>query len=264
LTHDEWANSDSPQALYQFVGGDMSRRQARLLMVALCRLVAAEPADPRVRLVLETAERCADDPALEASADAIWKTFITTPSQGHCFPKVGPEADMAKAVVGAWELVTEVREPSAIRDYERYASPRAALAQAVLMSLREAPQDCFTGGDGDAVEYCIRGVEFALTHKQVELLGRAGPTGHRPLAEVLRCVLGNLVRPAVFEPVWRTEAAVGLARGMYESRDFGPMPVLADALEDAGCAAEGVLAHCRGDGPHARGCFVVDAVLGKA
>jgi hypothetical protein len=66
-----------------------------------------------------------------------------------------------------------------------------------------------------------------------------------------------------FDPSWRTEAVVGLARGMYESRDFAPMPVLADALEDAGCADAAILAHCRGDGPHVRGCWVVDLVLGK-
>ncbi len=41
------------------------------------------------------------------------------------------------------------------------------------------------------------------------------------------------------------------------------MPVLADALEDAGCADADILAHCRGHGPHVRGCWVVDLVLGK-
>ncbi len=51
---------------------------------------------------------------------------------------------------------------------------------------------------------------------------------------------------------------------MYESRGFDRMPILADALEDAGCDAPDVLAHCRGDGPHVRGCWVVDLVLGKA
>ncbi|MBN9517038.1 hypothetical protein J0H58_00740 [bacterium] len=66
-----------------------------------------------------------------------------------------------------------------------------------------------------------------------------------------------------FNPSWRTEAVVGLARGMYESRDFAPMPVLADALEDAGCDQPDILAHCRGDRPHVRGCWVVDLVLGK-
>ena len=51
---------------------------------------------------------------------------------------------------------------------------------------------------------------------------------------------------------------------MYESRDFAAMPVLADALEEAGCDHADVLAHCRGPGPHVRGCWVVDLVLGKA
>jgi hypothetical protein len=80
---------------------------------------------------------------------------------------------------------------------------------------------------------------------------------------VLRDIAGNPFVPVVFDVCWRTEAVVGLARGMYESRDFGPLPVLADALEDAGCADPSVLAHCRGGGPHVRGCWVVDLVLGK-
>jgi hypothetical protein len=56
---------------------------------------------------------------------------------------------------------------------------------------------------------------------------------------------------------------VAFARQMYESRDFSPMPILADALQDAGCDHPDVLAHCRGPGPHVRGCWVVDLVLGK-
>jgi hypothetical protein len=77
-------------------------------------------------------------------------------------------------------------------------------------------------------------------------------------------VFGNPFHPVALDPSWRTEAVVGLARGMYESRDFAPMPVLADALEDAGCADAAILAHCRGEGPHVRGCWVVDLVLGKS
>jgi hypothetical protein len=78
--------------------------------------------------------------------------------------------------------------------------------------------------------------------------------------------MSDVLRPAdkSFDPSWRTEVVVGLAAGMYESRDFAPMPVLADALEDAGCAAPDILAHCRGPGPHVRGCWVVDLVLGKS
>ncbi len=77
-------------------------------------------------------------------------------------------------------------------------------------------------------------------------------------------ILGAEFDPVPFVPTWRTEAAVGLAAGMYGSRDFTLMPVLADALEDAGCTQPDVLAHCRGPGPHVRGCWVVDLVLDKA
>jgi hypothetical protein len=64
-----------------------------------------------------------------------------------------------------------------------------------------------------------------------------------------------------FLPEWRTSTAVALARGMYESRDFEAMPILADALQDAGCGNEELLGHCRNPGQHARGCWVVDLVL---
>jgi hypothetical protein len=67
-----------------------------------------------------------------------------------------------------------------------------------------------------------------------------------------------------FSPDWRTSTAVALAARMYEARDFGVMPILADALQDAGCDRGDVLAHCRGDGPHVRGCWVVDLVLGRS
>ncbi|MBN9522046.1 hypothetical protein J0H58_26610 [bacterium] len=80
----------------------------------------------------------------------------------------------------------------------------------------------------------------------------------------MREVAGNPYKPIAFDPSWCTEAVVALARGMYESRNFAPMPVLADALDDAGCDHPDVLAHCRGAGPHVRGCWVVDLVLGKA
>lgn len=70
-------------------------------------------------------------------------------------------------------------------------------------------------------------------------------------------------RPVAFDPGWRTEAAVGLARRMYDERDFAPMSILADALEEAGCDNQRILDHCRQPGEHVRGCWVVDRVLGR-
>jgi hypothetical protein len=82
--------------------------------------------------------------------------------------------------------------------------------------------------------------------------------------KITRDIVGNPFRPVTFKPEWRTSTAVAIARGMYESRDFSAMPILADALQDAGCENEDVLNHCRDEAQvHVRGCWVVDLVLGK-
>jgi hypothetical protein len=81
---------------------------------------------------------------------------------------------------------------------------------------------------------------------------------------VLLCdILGNPFRPVEFSAAWRTDTAVALAKQMYDSRDFSAMPILADALQDAECDSDDILGHCRNPGPHVRGCWVVDRVLGK-
>jgi hypothetical protein len=80
---------------------------------------------------------------------------------------------------------------------------------------------------------------------------------------LVRDIFSNPFHSVAFRPAWRTDTAVALTRRMYELRDFGAMPILADALQDAGCEREEILNHCRGDGPHVRGCWVVDLVLGK-
>jgi hypothetical protein len=82
-------------------------------------------------------------------------------------------------------------------------------------------------------------------------------------AELARCVFGNPFRSVTFAPDWRTPDVMALARTIYEERAFDLMPVLGDALEDAGCTDPDILDHCRGDDYHTRGCWVVDLILGK-
>jgi hypothetical protein len=76
-------------------------------------------------------------------------------------------------------------------------------------------------------------------------------------------IFGNPFRPAAVDPRWRTSTVLALADGIYADRAFDRLPILADALEEAGCDSEAILAHCRDDGPHVRGCWVVDLLLGK-
>ncbi len=81
---------------------------------------------------------------------------------------------------------------------------------------------------------------------------------------LLRDIFGDPFRPRTFSLSWRTDTAVALARAMYESRDFSSMPILANALQDADCNDDAILNHCRDPKQvHVRGCWLVDAVLGK-
>jgi hypothetical protein len=88
---------------------------------------------------------------------------------------------------------------------------------------------------------------------------------HAVQADLARDIFGNPFRPPVaFAPEWRTDTVVAIARQMFDSGEFSAMPILADALQDAGWESELILAHCRDTAhPHVRGCWVVDLVLGK-
>jgi hypothetical protein len=104
----------------------------------------------------------------------------------------------------------------------------------------------------------------AAGHAEVASRGIRDSANRRPeQCELLRDIFGNPFRQVAFDPRWRTSDSVGVARGIYEDRAFERMPILADALMDAGCDDEQVLVHCRGAGPHVRGCWAVDLVLGK-
>jgi len=94
--------------------------------------------------------------------------------------------------------------------------------------------------------------------------GRTAAGGRH--VELLRDVFGNPFRPTPVDPAWlswRDGTVAKLARAFYAEGRFGDLPVLGDALEEAGCDDPALLAHCRGPGPHSRGCWVVDLLLGK-
>jgi hypothetical protein len=82
-------------------------------------------------------------------------------------------------------------------------------------------------------------------------------------AALLRDVVGNPFRCASVGSSFVTANVLSIARAIYADRAFDRLPILADALEDAGCDQADILEHCRGPGPHVRGCWVVDLVLGK-
>ena len=89
----------------------------------------------------------------------------------------------------------------------------------------------------------------------------------REQAALLRCLFGSPFRPPAPLPLavlaWNDGTVRRIAEGIYGERAFDRLPILADALLDAGCDDEGLLAHCRSEEPHVRGCWAVDLILGK-
>jgi hypothetical protein len=83
---------------------------------------------------------------------------------------------------------------------------------------------------------------------------------------LLRDIFGNPFKQPTLDPSWLSwndGTLPKLAQSIYDERAFGRLPILADALEDSGCTDPDILGHCRGPGPHMRGCWVVDLLLGK-
>jgi hypothetical protein len=87
------------------------------------------------------------------------------------------------------------------------------------------------------------------------------------LASHLRDLFGNPFSSPSLDNAWLAwngGTLPKLAQAIYDDRRFGDLPILADALEEAGCDNADVLSHCRSEGPHVRGCWVVDLLLGKS
>jgi hypothetical protein len=106
----------------------------------------------------------------------------------------------------------------------------------------------------------------ARGNKQVNraTIGRDEAAGQVAL---LRDIFGNPFRPSAELPPtvlnWNEKTVPRIADGIYNERAFGRLPILADALIDAGCEDEALIAHCRQPVAHVRGCWAIDLILGK-
>ena len=141
---------------------------------------------------------------------------------------------------------------AAARATEPDSSPRTRQARAREFARVQVEASCMSDssmGSGWRDSYHDRGKDYD-----------PGPEGWARL-ELLRDIIGNPFRTVRLDPAWLSwaDGTVGrLARAIYDERAFDRMPILADALEDAGCTNVDILGHCRGPGPHVRGCWVVD------
>jgi hypothetical protein len=160
----------------------------------------------------------------------------------------------------------------AVRVAEDYADGR--VKQSTLSNARRAaPAAWVEGPNTDPVAEAIGcAVACALTHVRINTHPvRPGTTaGHdrqqaeqHTQAQVVRDILGNPFRPIPVDPSWLSSTAIALAKAIYADRAFDRLLILADALQDAGCENPVILNHLRSDGPHVRGCWALDLILGK-
>ena len=225
MTEEEWWSSENPLMMIRAVRDRVGTRKWRLFCCAVCRAIWDRVTDERLRGAVEAAEQFAD---------------------GHGETEFDSACASASFIHREYEAARTCGESVGLNFFPMvavlHAVARVVHPTAAIGFMREEPRPGETTEERDARYARARLKNRALLHDML------GPLPFRPVA---------------FSPEWRTPTAVALARGMYDSRDFGAMPILADALQDAGCDSGNVLEHCRGPGPHVRGCWVVDLVLGK-
>ncbi|MFO0805086.1 MAG: hypothetical protein U0791_18425 [Gemmataceae bacterium] len=226
MTEAEWLAATDPVPMLDYLRGKSSDRKLRLFDIGCCQ---------RLSRIIE------NEPAWVGGLDAA--------------------EQFADGKIGASELGRWHEE---ISNWEgSLADFRLPLIQThgSLFAVTLLERDDSSHG----VQYSVR---LAMTELAVELEGaacvqRVSEEQSQVSSRLLREIIGNPFRPVTFAPDWRTSTVAAIARGMYESRDFSPMSLLADALQDAGCDNEDILNHCRSNGPHVRGCWVVDLILAK-
>jgi len=238
MTESEWLNATRLNTEHFRHPRELSERKRRLFTCACCRHVWEHFVDPRSRSAVEFVEDRVDRPLKgrrfrgkvgKASQQAHDEISIRLRSEGHSAEQSDRSYQQLFAAMIAEECVLGKSTDRAriIGDYT---------ARILILNRKSTERT---------------DLEIVLRESSLEVL------------QLFQDIEGNPFRPIEFDPRWRTSDVVGLARGIYEERAFERMPILADALMDAGCENSEIIAHCRGSGPHVRGCWLMDMILGK-
>src|SRR5262245_19704469 len=265
----EWLKSDDPFRMLDFLGARMSDRKLRLFSVACCRRI--ERLDEYHRGAVEVAERYADGLASPAERRAAWDSVAHLSSYTHegvlevqrwvCALLFALGADNEWPVDPfSGQFVHHASGVHTPTDWARSAAYFAARSTVGQGYERMKTTASFWGR-------LVFRVKQALSDGYVgRLLDHDFRAECREQPPLLRDIAGNPFRPIALEPNWLRQddnTVLKMASILYQERRCADLPILADALEDAGCDNADILSHLRGPGPHVRGCWVVDLLLGK-
>lgn len=260
MTEAEWSSATDPVPLLEYLGGRLTDRKGRMFSVACCRRIWSLMSEERCRRLVEVGVPlgCDDLPdlslrscrdAVEAAEQAADGLLPLT--QLRAFSEAAHAFQFASQYYAA--CYSESWGPV---DHDLMATGSAAIAAAAAAA-----------GGGQYVSHratALQAARAVARHRGSLDWGEMDAQERAAQCELLRDIAGNPFRPVAVNPDWLTEVVVGIATQVYSQRDFGGFPVLADALQDAGCDSDPMLEHCRSAAAlHARGCWVLDLLLSR-
>jgi hypothetical protein len=237
VTEEQWLVGGEPLPLLEHLRPRASVRKLRFFACACVRQVWDALIDEVSQQSVELAERYADGLVSREELAQVHERAL----------EVARLADLrATASDPCWAASRAAARVSAA-DADLL---RTATGVAFIASLSAAPWD-FDAYTGNVTH-----------HGDPQAKARV----RRAQCDLLREVFGNPFRPVSFDPAWRSwegGAVPQLAEEIHLNRNFDELPILADALEDAGCRVQAVLEHLRDGGAHVPGCWVLELAMGK-
>jgi hypothetical protein len=231
MTEAEWLACSDPTPMLEFLNRKVSDRKLRLFAVACCRRAWHLLTDARGQRAVCIVERYSDG---EASDE---------------------ELRLANVAALDWCLETNHSQPAVA-----VHRATARIASATIRSSFYICQAAARGGYNAYLAGCVtHPPQYVEVYEKEAVRGatRAGEVESTAQASLLRDIFENPIRPASFDPAWLTcndGVIPKIAKVIYDARSFDRMPILADALEEAGCTNVDILNHCRQPGKHVRGC----------
>lgn len=230
MTEAEWLACSDPMPMLAFLQGKVSDRKLRLFAAACCWHLDSS-LKKWDREGIEVAERFADGRLNESKMNAKWEAL-----QRH-------HAHHNYQIYGSGELFSAIQ--GVVNVSPRFSA--ISITRSILI-----------------VAYWRGPAGYDVASINARYAGRERERARQ--ISIVRDHFGNPFCPVSFDPSWlrwNDGTVPKIAQAIYDDRRFEDMPILADALEDAGCDHEDILRHCREPGQHVRGCWVVDLLLGK-
>jgi hypothetical protein len=238
MTESDWNTCTDPQPMLEFLRGKASDRKLRLFAVAYCHHIWPLIIEGKTRHAIEVAEQFADGLVSEEELDVA----RTCANEVDCWTT----DDVSIAVATAY-----------------YRASHFACCACSTGNVMVGPEEAIRSGIFAAACYAVPEVDPEESGWQ-DATKHVYAAEHRTLVGYLRDIFGPLpFRSVALDPSWLSSTVTSLATAIYEEHAFDRLPILADALEDAGCTNPEVLTHLRSGGEHCRGCWPLDLVLGR-